>query len=51
MMTKMNTKTMIVMDSPHDPEGDIEAKNDDRDESDATPKYRILELLLRKSVK
>ena len=36
---------------PHDPEGDIEAKNDDRDESDATPKYRILELLLRKSVK
>ena len=36
---------------PHDPEGDIEAKNDDRDESDATPKYRVLELLLRKSVK
>ena len=35
---------------PHDPEGDIDAKNDDRDESDATPKYRILELL-RKSAK
>ena len=36
--------------NPDDREGDIDAKNDDRDESVATPKYRILELL-RKSAK
>jgi hypothetical protein len=36
--------------NPDDREGDIDAKNDDHDKSDATPKYRILELL-RKSVK
>ena len=35
---------------PDDREGEIDAKNDDRDKSDATPKYRILELL-RKSAK
>ena len=34
----------------NDREGEIDAKSGDRDESDATPKYRILELL-RKSVK
>lgn len=36
--------------NPDDREGEIDDKNDDRDESDATPKYRILELL-RKSAK
>ncbi len=28
-------------------EGEIDAKNDDRDKSDATPKYRVLELLMK----
>ncbi len=32
---------------PDDREGEIDAKNDDRDKSAATPNYRILELLRR----